>query len=215
MRQRNSLVPFAGLGFAIVLLLSTVVFPGGATSNDPAAKIAAYYTHHSRGDIAADYASLLATPLLLAIFCAAAARVRGAVGAFLLVAAGIGAVFELAATAIELALAANVHSHAPATTTAALYQVASRMFSISTLGIGVAVATTAKTADRTRWLRRLGITTGVLLLIAGLAAAHPHGFLAPVLLPAWAFLLIWAVARSIAELRAGRAAPVTQVAPAA
>lgn len=213
MRNRTDLVPLAGLGFVLVLLLSTALFPGGATSSDPAVKIAAYYTQHARGDIAADYASLLATPLLLAVFCTAAARVRGAGGAFLLVAAAIGAVFELAATAIELALAANVHSHAPATTTAALYQVASRLFSISMLGIGSAVATTSLVVDTARWLRRLGIAAGALLVVAGLGAAHPHGSLGIVLLPAWLLLLAWVSARSFAELR-GRRVPAARVAAA-
>lgn len=213
MRYQRLRVPFCGICFAVVLVLSTALSPGGASSNDPAAKIAAYYAQHAHGDIAADYGSLLATPLLLFVFCAAAARVRGAAGAFLLMAAGIGAIFELAATAIELALAANIHAHAPATTTAALYQVASRLFYISTLGIGAAVASTAISADTKRWLRLLGMTTGVLLLIAGLGAAHPHGSLGIVLLPAWTLLLVWAVARSIAELREVPI-PTRQVAPA-
>lgn len=203
MRDRTLLVPLAGLGFALALVLGTALGPGGPSSADPAASIAGYYTAHSRSDIAADYVSLLATPLLLAVFCSAAARARGGAGAFLLVSAGIGAVFELAATAIELALAANVHSHAPATTTAALYQVASRLFFMSTLGIGAAVAATAAT-DTARWLRRLGVVTGALLVVAGLAAAHPHGTLADVLLPGWLLLVAWVVARSTAQLRARR-----------
>lgn len=200
MTRTRSLVPFAGLAFAIALLLGTILGPGGATSNDPASKIAAYYAHHARGDIFTDYTSIVASTTLLIVFCAVAARTGGAVGAFLLVAAGAGAVFELAATAIEMALAANVHQHAPATTTAALYQVASRLFFISTLSLGGAVALTAVGGTR-RWLGWLARLAGAFLILAGLGAAHPHGHLATLLLPAWVLLLVWVVAWSLTAFR--------------
>jgi hypothetical protein len=150
--------------------------------------------------IASDYASLLATGLLLLVFCAAATRIRGTAGSLLLVAAAGATLFELAATAIEMALAANVHQHAPPSTTAALYQVASRLFLFSTLWLGVAVATMASAEARTG-LRRLGAVTALLLCIAGLSVAHPHGPLAIALLPGWFLLAVWAVAGSIAGRR--------------
>jgi len=43
---------------------------------------------HARADILADYVSLLATALLLTVFCAAAARIGGSLGALLVAAAG-------------------------------------------------------------------------------------------------------------------------------
>lgn len=188
MRRTRSLAPFAGIGFALSLIAGAVFGPGGANSNDPAAKIAAYYAQHGRGDIFADYTSIVATAFLLAVFCTAAAKIGGATGAFLLIAAGAGAVLELTATAIEMALAANVHQYAPVSTTAALYQVASRVFYLSTLSLGGAVALTATGEPRT-WLAWLARGAGTLLVLAGLGAAHPHGHLALVLLPAWALLV--------------------------
>jgi hypothetical protein len=200
MRSTRPLVSFAGLGFAVALLAGTIFGPGGASSNDPAGKIAAYYAGHARGDLFSDYTSVVATACLLAVFCAAAARIRGSVGAYVLAAAGVGAVLELAATAIEMALAANVHHHAPAATTAALYQVASRLFILSTLALGGAVTLTA-TGEPRRWLAWLARVAGTLLVVAGLGVAHPHGHLAAVLLPAWTLLLAWSIAWSIVGLR--------------
>jgi len=210
MTSRPSLAPFAGLGFAVTLLLGTILGPGGASSNDPAPKIAAYYAQHAGGDIFSDYTSIVATACLLAVFCATAARIRGSASAYLLVAAGVGAGFELAATAIEMALAANVHQHAPAATTAALYQVASRLFYVSTFALGGAV-TLAATGESRRWLAWLARFAGALLIIAGLGAAHPHGHLAPLLIPAWTLLLAWSIAWSIVALRAPRVAARTAI----
>jgi hypothetical protein len=202
-RRPQSLAPVAGLAFAVVLLLSTALSPGGASSNDPPAKIAAYYLHHGRGDIAADYGSLLATGLLLLVFCIAAGRLPATAARLLLATAALAAGFELAATAIEMALAANVHQHAPAGTTAALYQVASRLFMLSTLAIGASVGLAASGEPR-RWLRRLGGVAAALLTVAGLSAAHPHGPLSVALIPGWLLLAVWAVAGSVSVLRAGR-----------
>ncbi len=200
MTPTRSLVPFAGFAFAIALLVETVFGPGGANSNDPASKIAAYYANNGSGDIFTDYVSIFAAASLLVVLCAVAARTGGTVGSFLLVAAGAGAVLEIAATAIEMALAANVHEHAPPTTTAALYQVASRLFFTATLALGGAVALTAVGETR-NWLAWLARITGGLLVLAGLGAVHPHGRLAVLLLPAWALLVVWSVGWSIAALR--------------
>jgi hypothetical protein len=121
-------------------------------------------------------------------------------GAYLLAAAGAGLVFELAATAIEMALAANVHDHTPATTTAALYQAASRLFLFSTLALGGSVALTS-IGEARAWLAWLARIAGALLVVAGLGAAHPHGRLELALLPGWTLLLAWSVAWSIAAIR--------------
>lgn len=203
MKRLQSLTPLAGLGVACVIVLSAVLSPGGASSADPPAAIAAYYAQHGAADIVADYGSLIATVLLLAVFCAAATRIGGRPGTLLVAAAGAAAVFELAATGIEMALAASVHQQAPATTTAALYQVASRLFLLSTLAIGSSVGLVAS-AERRRWLRRLGQATAALLMLAGLSVAYPHGTLSAVLLPAWGLLIIWLAAGSIAALRSSR-----------
>jgi hypothetical protein len=194
--MKRSLAPFAGLGFAAALLASTVLTPGGPDSRWAPARIAAYYARHGRGDVVSDYVSLLATALLLVVFGATAARLRDSRGALLLLAAAIGAVFELAATAVELTLAGN---HAPATTAAALYQLASRLFFVSTLGIGAGVGLAA--SGDAGWLRRFGGVTAALLIAAGLSVAHPHGPLSVLLLPGWTLLLGWSVWRSVVALR--------------
>lgn len=188
---------FAGLGFALVLIVGTLLSPGGASSNDAPMKIASYYAQHGRADIASDYASLAGTALLLVMFCAAAARMRGTARSLVLVAAGAAVIFELVATAIEMALAANVHDQAPPSTTAALFQVASRLFLFSTMWIGVAVAAMSRDETRTA-LRRFGALTAAVLCIAGLSVAYPHGPLAIVLLPGWFLLAVWAVWGSLA-----------------
>jgi len=200
MRRPQPLAALAGLGFAVTLVVSTVLSPGGPSSNKPAADIAAYYAHHARGDIAADYASILATAFLLVVFGAAASRKRNTGGTLLVVAAGAAAVFELGATAIEMALAASVHLHAAAATTAAFYQVASRLFLLSTLAMVAAVGLVVSGEARS-WTRWLGIATAGLLVAAGLSVAHPHGPLSALLLPGWTLLLVWVAGRSIVGLR--------------
>ena len=213
MKRLTSLGPLAGLGAACLIVLSTVLQPGGgASSDDPPAAIAAYYAQHARADILADYISLLATVLLLAVFCAAAARIGGSLGALLVAAAGAAAFFELAATGIEMALAASVHQAAPATTTAAFFQVASRLFMLSTLAIGSSVAIVAS-AERKPWLRGLGLVAAVLLAVAGLSVAYPHGPLAVALLPAWGLLIIWLLLGAVTGLRA-RPQPAAESVPA-
>lgn len=216
MKRTQPLAALAGLGTACLIVLSTILSPGGPSSADPPATIAAYYAQHGRGDILADYGSLIATALLLAVFCAAAARLRSSLTTLLVAAAAAAAVFELAATGIEMALAASVHQLAPATTTAALFQVASRFFFLSTLAIGASVGIVAG-AERRSWLRWFGLITAVLLAVAGLGAAYPHGTLAGVLLPAWGLLILWLALSSITALRSGQpihadptpAAPIT------
>jgi hypothetical protein len=200
MRRPQSFAALAGLGFAVTLVASTVLSPGGPSSNKPATDIAAYYAHHARGDIAADYASILATTFLLVVFGAAASRMRSTAGTLLVVAAGAAAVFELSATAIEMALAASVHLHAAAATTGALYQVATRLFFLSTLAMGAAVGLVASDEDRS-WSRWLGLVASGFLVVAGLSVAYPHGPLSVLLLPAWTLLLVWVASRSVAGLR--------------
>jgi len=111
-----------------------------------------------------------------------------------------------------MALAASVHQAAPATTTAAFFQVASRLFMLSTLAIGSSVAIVAS-AERKPWLRGLGLVTAVLLAAAGLSAAYPHGPLAVALLPAWGLLIIWLVLGAVTGLRA-RPQPAAESVPA-
>ena len=82
---------------------------------------------------------------------------------------------------------------------AALYQVASRCFRFSTLGIGAGVGLAA--SGDAGWLRRFGGLTAALLIGAGLSVAHPHGSLSVLLLPGWTLLLVWSVWRSVAALR--------------
>jgi hypothetical protein len=200
MPRTRSLAPIAGLTFGAALLAGTLFGPSGPSSNDPASGIAAYYAHHAAGDVFSDYTSVVASAALLVVFCASAARIRGTAGAYLLAAAGAGLVFELGATAIEMALAANVHDHAPAATTAALYQVASRLFLFSTLALGGAVAL-ASIGEARAWLAWLARIAGALLVTAGLGAAHPHGHLELALLPGWTLLLVWGIAWSIAAIR--------------
>lgn len=198
--KRNLPLAITGLGAACLILLSSLMSSGGASSDDPPATIAGYYAQHGRADLVSDYVSVLATVLLLAVFCVRAARAHASLGAMLIAAAGAAAFFELAATGIEMALAASVHQQAPATTTAALFQVASRFFFVSTLAIGAAVGAASLAEDRT-WLRWLGLATSALLVVAGLSVAYPHGLLGIMLLPAWGLLLAWLAAGSAAAWR--------------
>jgi hypothetical protein len=189
----------AGLGFAAAVVVEAIAFPGGAGSNDPPAAIAAWYAQHATTDLVADYISLLATPLLLAFLCAAAGRLSGPARRFAQAGATAAAVFELTATAIEMSLAGSVGSTAPASTTAAVFQITPRLFCVSLLCLALSIGTLA-VADR-GWLRWLGAAACVVLACAGLSAAHPHGALAVLLLPAEALLVAWVIATSVTRGR--------------
>jgi hypothetical protein len=126
----------------------------------------------------------------------------------LLTAAGA---FELAATAIEMALAANVATNAPDSTTAALYQVASRLFFVSLLWLGLAVGTVAVRAIAPAWRRWPGGITSATLVLASLAVAHPHGVLGGAVLPAELFLVVWVTAGAVTDL--ARREPVSRPEP--
>lgn len=182
----------AGLGFAAAVVVEAVAFPGGASSSDPPAAIAAWYAQHGTTDLVSDYVSLLATPLLLAFLCAVVGRLSGTARRFAQAAATAAAVFELTATAIEMSLAGAVAEAAPATTTAALYQVTPRLFYVSLLCLGLTVGTVA--GVERGWRRWLSLTAAVVLVLAGLSAAHPHGTLSVLLLPAEALLVAWVLA---------------------
>ena len=84
---------------------------------------------------------------------------------------------ELAATAVEVAITAG---YMPATTAGALYQVATRLFYVNVLMLGVAVAAGALAAAALpRWVAGLGVATGAVLAVSGFAVAAPHGPLGP------------------------------------
>jgi hypothetical protein len=200
MRGTRALPACAGLGFATAVLVEFVAFPNGASSNDPAAAIAEYYTRHGGTDLVVDYLSFVAVPLLVIFLCGATGTMSAAALRFLTAATAAAAVFELAATAIEMALAANVATNAPDTTTAALYQLASRFFFVSALWLGLAVGTVACCALAPAWRRWLGGITGAALLLASLAVAHPHGALGGAVVPAELLLVVWVATGAVTEL---------------
>jgi hypothetical protein len=200
----------AGLGFAAAVLVEAIAFPDSANSTDPPAVIAGYYQHHGSTDLVVDHISLVAVPLLLLFLLERAGRLAGTPRIFAQAAATAAAVFELAATAMEMTLAANVSGTAPATTTAALFQVSSRMFFVSVLWLGLAVGTIAAAGRAPSWLRGLGLLTGAVLVAAGLTVAHPHGPLGVLLLPAEGLLVVWVVATVGIGLRRGAPAPVEE-----
>lgn len=211
MNQNQHRTPWtvAGLGFAVAVIVEAIAFPGGASSSDPPAAIAEWYAGHATTDLAADYVSLLATPLLLAFLCSAVGRLAGPARRFAQAAATAAATFELTATGIEMALAGSVGRSAPAATTAAIYQITPRLFYVSLLCLGLTIGTVAA-SDR-GWLRWTGAATGVVLIGAGLAAAHPHGPLAVLLLPAEGLLVVWVVASGVQQLRS--ATPAAEPVP--
>jgi hypothetical protein len=189
----------AGLGFAAAVVVEAIAFPGGASSNDPATAIAAYYQEHGTTDLVADYISLLATPLLLAFLCGAVGRLSGPALRYAQATATAAAVFELTATGIEMSLAATTGRSAPAATTAALYQVAPRLFCVSLLFLGLCIGTIAAAGQG--WQRWLGAVAAVVLTVAGLSAARPHGVLSLLLLPAEVLLVAWILATAVTRLR--------------
>lgn len=193
----------AGLGFAAAVVVEAIAFPGGASSSDPVSAIAAYYQQHGSTDLVADYVSLLATPLLLAFLCGAVGRLSGPAQRYAQAAATAAAVFELTATGIEMSLAATTGRAAPAPTTAALFQITPRLFYVSLLCLGLCIGTIA--AAEQGWQRWLGAVAAVVLTVAGLSAAHPHGPLSLLLLPAEALLVAWVLATAVTRLRAAAA----------
>jgi hypothetical protein len=200
--NRSRAVPaLAGLCFAAAVIVEMVAFPGGASSDDPPAAIAGYYARHGGSDLVADHISLIASPLLLAFLCCATGRLSGTARRFAQSMATIAVVFELMATAIEMSLAAAVGATAPATTTAALFQVTPRLFFLSLLFLGAAIGTVTAAAPARPWRRGLGAVTAAVLIGAGLAAAHPHGSLGVLLMPAELLLVLWVVDDAIAQLR--------------
>jgi hypothetical protein len=210
MRSTQALPALAGLGSATAVLVEFIAFPDSASSNDPAAAIAEYYSRHGGADLVADYLSFVAAPLVLIFLCGTAWTMSAAALRFLTATAAAAAVFELAATAVEMALAANVATDAPDTTTAAVYQLASRLFFVSLLWLGLAVGTVAVCALAPTWRRWLGGITSVALVLASLAVAHPHGVLGMALLPAELLLVMWVAAGAVADLT-GRRAPVDRL----
>jgi hypothetical protein len=189
--------PVAGLGFAAAVLVEAVAFPDGASSADPPTAIAGYYQHRGGTDLVVDYISLAAVPLLLLFLCTVITRLAGTAARFAQAAAVAGAVFELVATAIEMTLAGGVGGFAPATTTAALFDVSSRMFFVSMLWLGLAIGTVAVASPSPAWQRWLGGLAGGVMTAAGCAVAHPHGPLGALLLPAEGLLVIWVVTTAI------------------
>src|SRR6476620_9854724 len=95
MRGTQAVPAIAGLGFATAVLLEFIAFPDGASSNDPAAAIAEYYSRQGGADLGADYLSFVATPLFLIFLCGATWTMSAAALRFLTAAAGAAAVFEL------------------------------------------------------------------------------------------------------------------------
>jgi hypothetical protein len=189
----------AGGAFSAAVLAQLFAFPYSADSSAPPAAIVAYYVHHGRSDLIADYLSLVATPLLVVFLCGMAARASERARRVALVAMAAAAALEFSATAIELALGSSVVHTAPAATTGALFQVASRLFFAALVWLGVAVGAIASTSPARPWLRGLGAITAVLLVGAGAAAAEPHGPLGILLLPAEALLVVWALAAALSR----------------
>jgi hypothetical protein len=202
----------AGAAFAAAVLLQLLAFPPTADSSGPPAAIAAYYLDHPGTDVASDYVSLVAVPLLVVLVCGLAAQVPAAVRRVVLAALSVAAVLEVTATGIELALSAAVASTAPATTTGALFQVASRFFFLALLWLGIAVGGLAVGAPVRGWSRALGGVAAVVLLGAGAAAADPHGPLGALVLPAEALLVAWAMAQVVTGLRRPSPARMTSAA---
>jgi hypothetical protein len=205
MRGTQALPAFAGLGSATAVLVEFIAFPDSANSNDPAAAIAEYYSRHGGADLVADYLSFVAAPLVLIFLCGTAWTMSAAALRLLTATAAAAAAFELAATAIEMALAANVATNSPDTTTAAVFQLASRLFFVSLLWLGLAVGTVAACALAPTWRRWLGGVTCAALVLASLAVAHPHGALGVAVLPAELLLVVWVATGAVAELTSRRA----------
>jgi hypothetical protein len=201
MNRFRSVPALAGVGFAAAVLVELVAFPGGASSADPPAAIAGYYAQHGGTDLVADHLSLLATPLLVAFFCGATARISGTARRFAQSMVTAAAVFELVATAIEMSLAGTVRASDSPTAVAALFQVTPRLFFISLLCLGLAIGTTTVVGPTPTWQRWLGAGTTVVLVGAGLAAAHPHGPLGVLVLPAEALLVVWVVTGAVVQVR--------------
>jgi hypothetical protein len=200
MRGTQAVPAFAGLGFATAVLVEFVAFPGGASSNDPAAAVAEYYSRHGGADLVADYLSFVAAPLVLIFLCGTAWTMSAAALRLLTATAAAAAAFELAATAIEMALAANVATNSPDTTTAAVFQLASRLFFVSLLWLGLAVGTVTVCALAPTWRRWLGGVTCAALVLASLAVAHPHGALGVAVLPAELLLVAWVATVAVTHL---------------
>jgi hypothetical protein len=214
MNRFRSVPALAGLGFAAAAVVELVAFPGSPSSADPAAAIAGYYARHGGSDLVADHLSLLATPLLVAFFCGATARLTGTARRFAQSVVTAAAGFELAATAIEMSLAATVRATDSPAAPAALYQVAPRLFFFGLLFLGLAIGTVTAASPVRPWERWLGAVTTAVLIGAGLAAAHPHGTLGILIVPAELLLVVWVVAEAVVQLRtrnspsAGDAVPV-------
>src|SRR5947209_1103849 len=168
MNQRWTPWSLAGLGFAAAVVVEAIAFPSGASSSDPPAVIAAWYAQHGTTDLVSDYVSLVATPLLLAFLCSVVGRLSGAALRFAQAAVTAAAVFELAATGIEMSLAGTVGGSAPATTTAALFQITPRLFYVSLLCLGLAIGTVAGVEHG--WRRWLSVAAAGVLVLAGLSA---------------------------------------------
>lgn len=198
----------AGLCFVALLVLGLLTSPAGASSSSPATTIALYYAQQHAADLRADYLSLIAFPVLAGFIVGMARRLApaGSPVASLLVGLGLmGIGFELAATAIEISLASAIHRMAPAPVVAAFFQVASRLFFVATLLVGLAVLCAAIAGLRGRgvpqWLSALGLLAGVCLTVSGLSAASPHGPLAAALLPGEGLFLAYVVSASVVLLR--------------
>jgi hypothetical protein len=219
MNRFRSVPALAGLGFAATVVVELVAFPGGASSADPPAAIAGYYAQHGGSDLVADHLSLLATPLLVAFFCGATARLTGTAQRFAQSVVTAAAGFELVATAIEMSLAATVRAPDSPAAPAAVYQVAPRLFFFGLLFLGLAIGTVTAAAPARPWQRWLGAVTTAVLIGAGLAAAHPHGALGVLILPAELLLVGWVVAAAVVQLRrhtspaAREASPVSAAEP--
>jgi hypothetical protein len=213
MNSSRSIPALAGLGFAAAAVVELVAFPGGPSSADPPAAIAGYYAQHGSTDLVADHLSLLATPLLVAFFCGATARLTGTAQRFAQSVVTAAAGFELVATAVEMSLAATVRTTDSATAPAALYQVAPRLFFFGLLFLGLAIGTVTAASPVRPWQRWLGAVTTAVLIGAGLAAAHPHGTLGVLIFPAELLLVVWVLAEAVVQLRTPNSPAARDAAP--
>lgn len=198
----------AGLAFVALLLVSILTSPSGADSSSPASAITSYYARHHTADLRSDYLSLIAFPLLVGFLVGLTGRLsagrRGA-ASVLVILGTLGIGFELAATAIELSLATAIHRVAPPEVVSAFFQVASRLFFVSTLLMGLALLCVllADLPVRTlpRWTAALALVGGLLMVLSGLSAANPHGPLSIALLPGEVLFLAFVASGSVDLLR--------------
>lgn len=200
-----------GILFAVFVVVGVVAFPNGASSNDPPAKIVAYYAQHHSADLANDYLSFLAAGVFVVFLAGLSSWLRrmegaGGMGTRLAFGAGLaGIVFEFVATAIEIALASRLYNLVSPDVVAGLFVVASRLFYTSVLFYGIFLAAASALLLRSkvlpRWLSWLGVAGSAVLILGSLAISDPRGPLGALYFIGFVLLLLWVLGTSIGLLR--------------